>query len=1052
MAILPMNRHTERYAQAAAADDLPKLSREQYCRLAEQLPAITYIVELLPSPHTVYVSPQVQAMLGFTPEEWLADPRFWLHQVDPADRARIEAEILRHNETGNSFFLEYRVRTRAGRTLWLHNSAAYLMDGTGRPIAVHGVMQDITDRKRAEEARRESEEKYRLFFESAGDAIFIHDENGRMLAANPVACEQLGCGHAEVLAMTAAQVDSPTEAVHVPERIARLKTNGRLEFETTHRRKDGTLFPVDVKARLIAWGGQPAVMSICRDITDRQRAEAELRERETNYFDLFNTVKQAIYIQNLDATFVNVNQGAVDMYGYAREEFVGKTPELLAAPGMNDLSRLAGILDRAFHGEPQKFEFWGRKKDGTVFPKDVWVVKGTYLGRDVLISLANDITERKQTEQALRNSEDLARQKTALLKSIMESPQGIIIFSLDGAYRYTEFTSSHKETMKALWDVEIEVGMNMLDAISNPGDRDRARQNFDRALQGEFLLVTEEYGDPSRQRTGYENRYSPIRDKSGAVCGLTVFVIDITERIRAEETLRRHQSYLSAIVGNQPGLIWLKDADSRFLSVNAAFAQSCGLDDPALLVGKSDLDVWPRELALQYIADDARVMASGTSCMVEEFIFDHGERKWFETFKTPIIDKQGKILGTTGYSRDISERKRAEAEKARLETDLHQAQKMESIGRLAGGVAHDFNNMLTVILGRAELALEQMDPALPVFADLAEIRKSAERSANLTRQLLAFARKQTIAPQVLNLNEIIAGMLQMLKRLIGENIDLGWQPEAKLEPVRIDPSQIDQILANLCINARDAIAGVGRISIATENATFADAFCAEHAGFAPGNFAVLSVSDTGSGMDAETLAHIFEPFFTTKGVGAGTGLGLATVYGIVKQNRGFITVDSQPGHGTIFKIHLPRHAGADRPRTESPRLPAARGGETILLVEDEPAILHMAAKMIAQQGYTVLAADNPETAGRLAREHAGNIHLLMTDVVMPAMNGWDLAQQLLALHPKLKCLFTSGYPADVITRNGVLDDSVFFIQKPFATHTLAAKIREALDSGRPARA
>jgi len=288
----------------------------------------------------------------------------------------------------------------------------------------------------------------------------------------------------------------------------------------------------------------------------------------------------------------------------------------------------------------------------------------------------------------------------------------------------------------------------------------------------------------------------------------------------------------------------------------------------------------------------------------------------------------------------------------------------------------------------------------------------------------------------------------MLERLIGENIDLTWKPDTGLWPVRVDPSQIDQILANLCVNARDAISGIGRITIETKNSTFDDAYCAAHPGFASGQYVTLIVSDNGCGLDKETLACIFEPFFTTKEMGKGTGLGLATVYGIVKQNKGFINVYSEPEQGAAFTIYLPRHAGkVEQAWQEAPAAPDARGHETILLVEDEPAILELITMMLEKQGYTILAAPTPGKAIRLAREHAGEIHLLMTDVIMPEMNGRDLAKNLLSLYPRLKRLFMSGYTANVIAHHGVLDEGVHFIQKPFSISELAAKVRDVLISG-----
>jgi signal transduction histidine kinase/ActR/RegA family two-component response regulator len=396
--------------------------------------------------------------------------------------------------------------------------------------------------------------------------------------------------------------------------------------------------------------------------------------------------------------------------------------------------------------------------------------------------------------------------------------------------------------------------------------------------------------------------------------------------------------------------------------------------------------------------------------------------------------------------RDITERKQVEEEKAKLQSQLLQAQKMESIGRLAGGVAHDFNNMLGVILGHAEMAMEQVDSSQMIHADLQEIKKAAQRSTDLTRQLLAFARKQTVSPKVLNLNVTVGAMLNMLQRLIGEDIHLAWVPCANTWPVKVDPSQIDQILANLCVNARDAIDGVGKVTIETGNAIFDEVYCAEHTGFTMGEYTLLAVSDDGCGMDKETLSKLFEPFFTTKETGKGTGLGLATVYGIVKQNEGFINVYSEPDQGTTFKIYLSRYIGkAEHVWVTGLKEPAMRGEETVLVVEDEPAIMRLSKRMLENQGYQVLAAASPGEAIRLAEAYAGEIQLLMTDVVMPEMNGRDLAKKMHSMYPNIKRLFMSGYTANVIAHHGVLDEGVHFIQKPFSIKELAAKVREALD-------
>jgi PAS domain S-box-containing protein len=410
-----------------------------------------------------------------------------------------------------------------------------------------------------------------------------------------------------------------------------------------------------------------------------------------------------------------------------------------------------------------------------------------------------------------------------------------------------------------------------------------------------------------------------------------------------------------------------------------------------------------------------------------------------------ILDNEGRPEGLSAIVHDITERRRTEEEREKLQAQLNHAQKMESVGRLAGGVAHDFNNMLSVILGYAELSMKRIASTEPIYKDLQAIHTAGRRSADITRQLLAFARKQTIAPKVLDLNDTVEAMLKMLRRLIGEDIDLAWLPEAGLWPVHLDPSQMDQLLVNLCVNARDAIAGQGKITIETEMATFDQAYCAEHAGFVLGDFVLLAVSDDGCGIDKEIMDKVFDPFFTTKEAGQGTGLGLATVYGIVKQNNGFINVYSEPGQGTTFKIYLPRHAGDTEeigPEL-SAELPLGHG-ETVLVVEDEAAILDLSRSMLESLGYAVLSAGTPSAALELAETHAGTIDLLITDVIMPEMNGRELARQVRLLRPEIKTLFMSGYTSNVIVHRGVLDKGVRFIQKPFSTMNLAVEVNEAL--------
>ncbi|MDX9895390.1 MAG: response regulator [Desulfofustis sp.] len=394
---------------------------------------------------------------------------------------------------------------------------------------------------------------------------------------------------------------------------------------------------------------------------------------------------------------------------------------------------------------------------------------------------------------------------------------------------------------------------------------------------------------------------------------------------------------------------------------------------------------------------------------------------------------------------DITDHVKATQEREKLQQQVIQAQKMESVGRLAGGIAHDFNNILSVVMGYTELALAKVDKHAPVHDYLSEVLNASRRSTDITRQLLAFARRQPIDPKLLDLNRSIEGMLKMLRRLIGEHIVLTWKPGEDLGMIMIDPSQIDQLLANLCINARDAVDGGGTIMIETGQVFLDDAYCAAHPTFTPGDYVSLTVSDNGCGMDRDTLKNLFEPFFTTKAEGHGTGLGLATVFGIVKQNNGFIDVYSEPGHGATFKIYLPRHEeAADLSEGNETQPVDVRGTETVLVVEDAQAILKLTERMLSQLGYRVLTALHPHEAIALAKHQQQDIHLLLTDVIMPDMNGPELASQVQQDQPAMKILFMSGYTASMLIDRGLLKAEQQFIAKPFSKQQLAERIRHTL--------
>lgn len=543
-----------------------------------------------------------------------------------------------------------------------------------------------------------------------------------------------------------------------------------------------------------------------------------------------------------------------------------------------------------------------------------------------------------------------------------------------------------------------------------------------------------------------ESEMALLMDLAGDLAFGVSTLRERTARSEAEKALRESEERYRGLFDMSPDAIAVHDG-SRILFANPAAARLLGLADPGTAVGMSIIDfVHPDSRAL--IESRVRNMLSERvfAPLVEErFVKADGSPVDVETVAMPIT-WMGRPAVQVAF-RDVSERKHAQAERERLQAQLAQAQKMELLGSLAGGLAHDFNNMLAVILGYAELMHRRIPEGDSLLGELGEIENAARRSSELTRRLLAFARKQTIAPRILDLNSTVESLLDMLRKLVGEGIALDWEPGGRLWTVKLDPVQVDQVLTNLCINARDAIAGIGRITVRTANIEAPDGVPED--AVPPGDYIRLSIRDDGCGMDDSVKAHLFEPFFTTKGLGQGTGLGLATVYGIVRQNGGYIGVSSAPGEGSEFRIYLPRESSGTlhRPEASIPGAGTGPAGGTVLLVEDEPAILSVCERILSDLGYSVLSAATPWRALELAGRHEGPLELLLTDVVMPEMSGPELFRRLSRARPALRCLYMSGYSAEYISRQGVLGEGIHFVQKPFSVDGLSNAVQRALSDG-----
>lgn len=906
---------------------------------------------------------------------------------------------------------------------------------------IQELEQVESENKRLDASLKECEEKFRLIVENTAETISVLDMNMGFVYVSPTILNLRGFTVKEVINQPLEQIMTPESlnvCITVFEDELRLEASGTADpdrariLELEEYRKDGSIIWVEVSLSFLRDKDRKPVgiLTLSRDITKRKQTERELQMfRET-----VDNSSNVIGISTPEGKHFYQNVAFNDLFGYIGDNpssiYVDKT----VVDEMFKTIKAGGRWD----GEVKMIA-----KEGSV--RDIQL--RAYANKDsngrvtALVGLHTDITERKQWEEKLRQSEERFR------TIFNEAPIGIVLTDSRTGKIYEANSAFSRivgrfgdELKKTDW-MSIAHPDDIQDAVEKIMDMEAGKtqgfQSENRIVQPDGSVV-------------WINLTVASLKVDGHVLPLHLGMIeDITERRQSEklrfEALARFSGFSEA---SQYGM-GMADMDGRIIYANPTLARMLGEASPEACLGKHfPTTYYSKAMASKLNEEVLPTLMRGGHWQGElELIALDGRHILTEENYFVIRDEHGRPRHLADILTDITERKRAEAERAKLEAQFHQAQKMESVGRLAGGVAHDFNNMLSVILGFTELALGKVAPSLPLFADLSEILKAASRSANLTRQLLAFARKQTIAPKVINLNETVSGMTNMLRRLVGEDIDLAWKPGPHPWPVMADPSQIDQILANLCVNARDAIHDVGLITIETRNIAIEKAFCTDKPGFVPGEYLRLSVSDTGKGMDKETMGQIFEPFFTTKAMGKGTGLGLATVYGIVKQNNGFIDVESQPGQGTTFTVYLPRHevTKAGWAEKEGTTGHAVQGPETILLVEDEPGILEMTTQMLEMHGYKVIAANTPGKAVRLAREHAGEIHLLMTDVVMPEMNGRDLAKNLLSLYPDLKRLFMSGYTADVIAHHGVLEDGVQFIQKPFSIKELAVKVREALD-------
>jgi two-component system, cell cycle sensor histidine kinase and response regulator CckA len=978
---------------------------------------------------TLEVNDAFARILGFGSREEMHHRKVQELYCRPADREAMLARLL--SERGLSNY-EVCLLHKDGSPVWVLANIVMHEEPAG-PDVIHTTIIDITERKRAEEELL----LFRALIDRSNDGIEVIDpETGRFLDVNETACRAHGYSREEYLTLSVRDVAPTSDPAAWGRNLEELRRRGSRLHVGLHRRKDGSSFPVEVNITYVRLN-RDYIVAVVRDVTERRRAEEELQRTA----ELLRIVAD----ETTDAVFVKDRNGKYLLFNKAASRFVGKSvSEVL---GKDDTALFDQDGARLLMDRDQWVMESGQAETGEEVVTAAGVTRafqstkapyrdrvGNVIG---LVGIARDITDRKCAEQALRQSEERLRQ------AVRVSNLGIFDHDhlTDAVYWSPEERAIHG------WEVERAPTLAEFVAMLHPEDRERIVAAIHRAHDpaGDGMFdVEQRIIRPDGEVRWLVTRSQTIFDGEGDgrhPVRTVGAVLDATEWKRVEERLAEAQEIggfgsfevdIPAWVGHcSPALCRILhfETDEPFRDFRAFLRQYVHADDRertdkarAKLLEEGGSD----EIEFRYLRPDGR----------ERIL--HMRRRALRT----VAGRMTRLVGTI---QDVTELKR-------LEEQFRQAQKMEAVGQLAGGVAHDFNNLLTVINGLSELALNQLRPDEPSRELIAEVLKAGERAAAVTRQLLAFSRKQVLQPKILDVSVLLGELSKLLLRLIGEDIGLRLDTAPALGLVKVDPGQFEQAVINLAVNARDAMPGGGRLTIETRNADLDEGYVRQNPDARVGRYVLVSVSDTGHGMDAATRARMFEPFFTTKGPGRGTGLGLAMVYGFVKQSGGHIEVDSEVGSGTTFTVYLPRAEGTVPAGSSCEHFAALpRGTETILLVEDQDAVRCFARYVLLAGGYTVLEAGDGEEALRVARQRQGPIHLLVTDVVMPRMSGRQLADVLARERPEMRVLFVSGHADEAITRCGLPAGAGAFLQKPFGPASLARKAREVLDTDRAGR-
>lgn len=1040
-------------------------------------------------------SDEIYRIFEIDPEEFGASYEAFLDAIHPDHRDSINFAYTNSLKTRTPYAVEHRLRFSDGRIKYVRERCETFYDND-KPIRSVGIVQDITERKRAEESLRQSEAKFLDLYENAPCAYFSLGTDATIRLCNRHAVELLGYSREELIGKLIFELyaDKPEGKEKAGKVFKRFLAGDPItDEELQMQRADGSIVWISLTVNGIRDSNGDLVesRSMVLDIADRKRSELELRRlnieldaiRSCNQI-LIRAADEQILLNDICRIICDKAGYRLVWVGYAEND-EAKTVRPVACAGVEDgylatanitwadTERGRGPAGTAirtgetvyvedFTTDPRMVP-WRESalqrgyrcaialplKDecGNVFgalliyatessaitPREIRLMEELAGDLAFGINILRARIERKRTEDALYEAQEVFR----IL--VEKSPDIIARYDRDCRRTYVNPTYLKVAQMPQRELLASEpIQRSPLPATSAAVLQNLLRRVLD---SGVAEAVDVMWPKPDNVDHWYNVYAFPEFDRQGRVVSVMTISRDITERKRAEQEIRRSQLLLDTIVQNLPLQIFVKEAQElTFVLVNRQCQAVTGYPAQELL-GKTDYDFFPTEQADFFVSKDRETISKGVLVDIPEEVLESksGDTKILHTRKVPIIDQSGKPLYLLGISEDITAQKS-------LQRQLFQAQKMEAIGTLAGGIAHDFNNILQVALGYSELILGYEDLPKRCRADLQKIHESSRRGADLVRRLLTFSRKTEIKPQPLNLNRRINEMRKMLERAIPKMIEIQLVLDEDVATINADPTQVDQVLMNLAVNARDAMPEGGRLIFDTANVVLDEEYAASHIDVKPGHYVLLSITDTGAGMDRETLRHIFEPFYTTKGMGGGTGLGLAMVHGIVQQHGGNIRCYSEPGQGTSFKIYFPALVADEEIEETRVTLIPLGGSETILLADDEEFVRDLGQRLLTAQGYKVLTASNGKEALEVYRSRNDEISLVILDLVMPEIGGKQCLRGLLEINPKAKVLIASGFSANGPTKDALTSGAKGFVDKPFALNQLLKAVRETLDN------